>query len=57
MISAKIGLQGFAPKLAKREIESLARAAGDPRYIQISLPVQRAARLLIIGIERILIFL
>ena len=35
-----IGLQGFAPKLAKGEIASLASAADDPRYFQISLPVQ-----------------
>jgi hypothetical protein len=27
-----IGLQGFAPKLAKGEIASLAGAADDPRY-------------------------
>jgi hypothetical protein len=33
-----IGLQGFAPKLAKGEIASLAGAADDPRYFQISLP-------------------
>jgi TPR repeat protein len=35
-----IGLQGFAPKLAKGEIASLSGAADDPRYFQISLPVQ-----------------
>jgi len=35
-----IGLQGFSPKLAKGEIASLAGAADDPRYFQISLPVQ-----------------
>jgi S1-C subfamily serine protease len=35
-----IGLQGFAPKLAKGEIASLAGATDDPRYFQISLPVQ-----------------
>ena len=35
-----IGLQGFAPKLAKGEIASLAGAGDDPRYFQISLPVQ-----------------
>jgi S1-C subfamily serine protease len=35
-----IGLQGFAPKLAKGEIASLAGAADDPRYFQVSLPVQ-----------------
>jgi TPR repeat protein len=35
-----IGLQGFAPKLAKGEIASLSGAADDARYFQISLPVQ-----------------
>jgi len=35
-----IGLQGFAPKLAKGEIASLSGPADDPRYFQISLPVQ-----------------
>jgi len=35
-----IGLQGFAPKLAKGEIASLSGAADDPRYFQISVPVQ-----------------
>src|ERR1035441_10320823 len=30
-----IALQGFAPKLAKGEIASLAGAADDPRYFQI----------------------
>jgi S1-C subfamily serine protease len=34
------GMQGFSPKLAKGEIASLAGAADDPRYFQISLPVQ-----------------
>ena len=34
------GLQGFAPKLAKGEIASLSGAADDPRYFQISVPVQ-----------------
>ena len=34
------GLQGFSPKLAKGEIASLAGAADDPRYFQISVPVQ-----------------
>jgi S1-C subfamily serine protease len=34
-----IGLQGFAPKLAKGEMASLSAAAADPRYFQISLPV------------------
>ncbi len=35
-----IGLQGFAPKLAKGEIASLSGAGDDPRYFQISAPVQ-----------------
>jgi serine protease Do len=35
-----IGLQGFAPKLAKGEIASLSGAADDPRNFQISVPVQ-----------------
>ena len=35
-----IGLQGFAPKLAKGEVASLSGAADDPRYFQISVPVQ-----------------
>jgi len=35
-----IGLQGFAPKLAKEEIASLSGAGDDPRYFQISVPVQ-----------------
>ena len=35
-----IGLQGFAPKLAKGEIASLSGAADDPRYFQISVPCQ-----------------
>jgi TPR repeat protein len=34
------GLQGFAPKLAKGEIAALSGAADDPRYFQISVPVQ-----------------
>ena len=34
------GLQGFSPKLAKGEIASLSGAADDPRYFQISVPVQ-----------------
>ena len=34
------GLQGFAPKLAKGEIASLSGASDDPRYFQISVPVQ-----------------
>jgi S1-C subfamily serine protease len=33
-------LQGFSPKLAKGEIASLSGAQDDPRYFQISLPVQ-----------------
>src|SRR6266568_2489421 len=35
-----IGLQGFAPKLAKGEIASLAGAQDDPRHFQISAPIQ-----------------
>ena len=35
-----IGLQGFAPKLAKGEIASLSGAGDDARYFQISVPVQ-----------------
>src|SRR5881296_2363412 len=35
-----IGLQGFAPKLAKGEIASLSGASDDPRFFQISVPVQ-----------------
>src|SRR5437867_3666422 len=35
-----IGLQGFAPKLAKGEIASLSGAEDDARYFQISVPVQ-----------------
>ena len=35
-----IGLQGFAPKLAKGEIASLSGAGDDPRYFQISAPCQ-----------------
>jgi hypothetical protein len=35
-----IRLQGFAPKFAKGEIASLLGAADDPRYFQISVPVQ-----------------
>ena len=34
------GLQGFSPKLAKGEIASLSGAYDDPRYFQISVPVQ-----------------
>ena len=36
----KIGLQGFAPKLAKGEIAALSGAQDDPRYFQISVPVR-----------------
>jgi TPR repeat protein len=35
-----VGLQGFSPKLAKGEIAALSGAQDDPRYFQISLPVQ-----------------
>ena len=35
-----VGLQGTSPKLAKGEIASLAGARDDPRYFQISVPVQ-----------------
>jgi serine protease Do len=35
-----IGLQGFAPKLAKGEIASLSGPQDDARYFQISVPVQ-----------------
>jgi serine protease Do len=35
-----IGLQGFAPKLAKGEIASLSGAGDDQRYFQISVPCQ-----------------
>jgi uncharacterized protein len=35
-----IGLQGFAPKLAKGEIAALSGAQDDPRYFKISVPVQ-----------------
>lgn len=35
-----IDLQGFAPKLAKGEIAALSGAQDDPRYFQVSLPVQ-----------------
>jgi S1-C subfamily serine protease len=35
-----IGLQGFAPKLAKGEIAALSGAQDDPRYFQIRVPVQ-----------------
>jgi hypothetical protein len=47
-----IGLQGFAPKLAKGEIASLSGAGDDPRYFQISVPVQpgNSGGALVIGI-------
>jgi S1-C subfamily serine protease len=35
-----IGLQGFAPKLAKGEIAALSGPRDDARYFQISVPVQ-----------------
>jgi len=35
-----IGLQGFAPKLAKGEIAALSGTQDDPRFFQISVPVQ-----------------
>ncbi len=35
-----IGLQEFSPKLAKGEIASLSGAGDDPRYFQISVPLQ-----------------
>jgi S1-C subfamily serine protease len=35
-----IDLQGFAPKLAKGEIAALTGAQDDPKYFQISVPVQ-----------------
>src|SRR5438477_5771350 len=35
-----IGLQGFAPKFAKRGIAALSGAQDDSRYFQISVPVQ-----------------
>ena len=37
---ANIGLQGFAPKLAKGEIAALSGAQDDRRYFQVSVPVQ-----------------
>ena len=33
-------MQGFSPKLAKGETASLSGAGDDPRYFQISVPVQ-----------------
>jgi TPR repeat protein len=35
-----IGLQGFAPKFSRGEIGSLSGPQDDPRYFQISVPVQ-----------------
>jgi S1-C subfamily serine protease len=35
-----VSLQGFSPKLAKGEIAALSGAQDDPRYFQISVPVQ-----------------
>ena len=35
-----IGLQGFAPKLAKGEVAALSGARDDPRYFQVSVPLQ-----------------
>jgi len=35
-----IMLQGFSPKFAKGEIASLSGATDDPRYFQVSVPVQ-----------------
>ncbi len=35
-----VGLQGFAPKLARGEIAALSGAQDDARYFQISVPVQ-----------------
>jgi len=35
-----IGLQGFAPKFARGEIAALSGVQDDPRYFQISVPVQ-----------------
>jgi serine protease Do len=35
-----VGLQGFAPKLARGEIAALSSALDDARYFQISVPVQ-----------------
>jgi hypothetical protein len=34
------GMQGFAPKLAKGEIASLTGPQDDPRYFQVSVPLQ-----------------
>ena len=35
-----VGLQGFAPKLARGDIAALSGAQDDARYFQISVPVQ-----------------
>jgi S1-C subfamily serine protease len=35
-----IGMQGFAPKFARGEIASLAGSEDDPRFFQISVPLQ-----------------
>jgi S1-C subfamily serine protease len=35
-----IGLQGFAPKLAKGEVAAVSGAQDDPRFFQISVPLQ-----------------
>jgi S1-C subfamily serine protease len=35
-----VGLQGFAPKLAKGEVAAMSGSQDDPRYFQISVPVQ-----------------
>src|SRR5437762_14318637 len=40
MTNFNIGLQEFALKLAKGEIASLSGAGDDPRYFQMSVPVQ-----------------
>jgi hypothetical protein len=45
-----IGLQRFAPKLAKGEIVSLSGAADDARYFQISVPVQPGTNNVLPGI-------
>jgi hypothetical protein len=36
----KSSIKGFSPKLVKAEIASLSGAGDDPRYFQISVPVQ-----------------
>src|SRR5207249_3907696 len=35
-----VALQGFEPKLTRGEVSSLAGIQDDPRYFQISVPVQ-----------------